>query len=209
MLPDIMHSSQCLFGTAENKAGTAIALKAIAAAVPKQAPLYLTHDTKSCSSSLYSNFRSTAIYSDDKLGTAGWRSEHKSRYKDQFDAVSLGDTRGSIQVEVSDGMMEDVKDIMKSKFERRGLTKLTQTKAMAQKPIMAKLFHVVDVDNSGAICRSEFVTLCRSLGIHKSKHQIEALYGEMDGDANGKLTFREVWRWYTHSWAHLFAGGAG
>ena len=105
--------------------------------------------------------------------------------------------------------MDDVKDVIKSKFERRGLGGLTQTKAMAQKPIMAKLFRVVDVDNSGAIDRPEFVALCRALGLDRSKKQIEGLYDEMDHDANNKLTFREVWRWYTQSWAHLFAGGAG
>jgi len=77
VLPIALQSSQCMFGTATNKAGNPNALKTIARAVPAQAPKFMVHDAKSCSSSAYSNFSKTWVYNDDRRGARHWRSEYK------------------------------------------------------------------------------------------------------------------------------------
>lgn len=59
-LPKVMRSSQALWGTATNKCGTAAKLAYIAKSVPTDwAPRFLTADTISTSSSVFSNFRKT------------------------------------------------------------------------------------------------------------------------------------------------------
>jgi len=59
-LPNVMRSSQALWGTATNKCGTAEKLAYIAKSVPTDwAPRFLTADAISTSSSVFSNFRKT------------------------------------------------------------------------------------------------------------------------------------------------------
>jgi len=180
-----------------------------AAAVPKQAQLHMVHDTKSCSSSAYSNFRKTSVYNDDKSSPSAWRSTYRGSFVDMF--ADNGGDEGDVTVDVSrisDLQVQSLKDNLKSKFEKRGAG-ISRKRAMAQKGTMLKLFQSVDADNSDAIDKMEFVKLMKMLGLDRSIKEIQSLFSEMDFDSNGKINFRETWRWYTTSWAHLFTGGAG
>lgn len=60
-LPNIMRTSQGLFGVAANKCGTSQKLAYLSKSVPGWAPRFLTVDTLACSSSVVSNFRKTKV----------------------------------------------------------------------------------------------------------------------------------------------------
>jgi len=58
-LPTLMRSTQGLFGTATNKAGTSERLKYLSKAIPQWAPRFLTSDCFSMSAGVFSNYRQT------------------------------------------------------------------------------------------------------------------------------------------------------
>jgi len=60
-----------------------------------------------------------------------------------------------------------------------------------------RVFRTIDRDNSGFIENNELDHLLVMLGVRVAPYELEAIYGFLDADASGKISFEEFYAWYT------------
>jgi len=102
IMPSVCITSQALFGSSAVKTGLPSHLRCASQQVPSGAPRFLTHDVVSATSSLFSNFRKTAV---------AWPGEPalmpRSEYQQKFDIhghrVAANSKRGLKRAQTSVG----------------------------------------------------------------------------------------------------------
>jgi len=81
LLPEMLSTSQGLYGPCPDTSGTPRSLRSIALSLPHQVPRFMTHDSTSMSASTNAHFRKTAItFNPDNLGNKDQCSEYVGRF---------------------------------------------------------------------------------------------------------------------------------
>lgn len=60
-----------------------------------------------------------------------------------------------------------------------------------------ELFSRFDRDKNANIDMTEFVELTKALGAPMSSDELEAAWGEVDNDQNGRISFDEFFAWWS------------
>jgi len=81
LLPNVLSTSQGLFGPVPNTSGTPRTLRCVAMSLPHQAPRFMTRDSTAMSASTNGHFRKTNItFNADHQGSKDVCSEYVGRY---------------------------------------------------------------------------------------------------------------------------------
>jgi len=151
----------------------------------QQLALFARYDSSCAGEVDYTEFVSNLMESDFKgvISTAqGGR--FMNRVKKTFSAAGNGLLRDNDGSE-EEGAGDDDSDV--DSDEQEAMNRIE----------VAKIFHLIDVDNSNFIDKRELNLLLIALGRRLTKDELDKGWEEIDGNKNGTIEFDEFYEWFT------------
>merc|ERR1712006_11662 len=86
---------------------------------------------------------------------------------------------------------------IKARLEGKEMSAADAHRLKAQRGAVEKVFKMYDKDGTGKLELPEFMKLVETLGVQRSKEEVQQMFHEMDKNSDSEIDFEEVFSWYS------------